>query len=41
MRIVSWNCNGKFREKYRYLLKLQADILVIQECENPSELPTI
>lgn len=35
MRIVSWNANGKFREKYKTILDLDADIYVIQECENP------
>mgnify|MGYP000989620219 CR=1 FL=1 len=35
MRVVTWNCNGKFREKYRAIKKLDADIYVIQECENP------
>lgn len=38
MRIVSWNCNGKFREKNRAISDLQADIYVIQECENPKEI---
>lgn len=37
MRIVSWNCNGKFREKFCDILLLDADIYVIQECENPAE----
>lgn len=35
MKIVSWNANCKFREKYTDVAKLGADIYVIQECENP------
>ena len=35
MKIVSWNANCKFREKYTEIAKLGADIYVIQECENP------
>lgn len=42
MKIVSWNCNGKFREKITSIIKdpdtyLDGDIYVICECENPDE----
>ena len=36
MRIVSWNCNNKFREKYKEVLSLKADVYVIAECEDPA-----
>ncbi len=34
MKIISWNCNGKFREKYKFIMQEDADIYIIQECEN-------
>ncbi len=41
MKIVSWNCNGKFREKFQDISALEADIYVIQECENPAESTSV
>ena len=37
IKIVSWNCNGKFREKFNEIIEEDADIYVICECENPAE----
>ena len=34
MKILSWNCNLKFAKKYEKLESIDADILIIQECEN-------
>ena len=36
MRIVSWNCSGALRKKLGILLALEADIYIIQECEDPA-----
>ena len=35
MKIVTWNCYQKFRELYNEIIKEDADIYVIQECEDP------
>lgn len=43
MKIISWNCNGKFRETIKSIIDedletyLDADIYVICECENPGD----
>ena len=36
MKIITWNCNGKFSEKFPNILEENADIYMIQECKNPS-----
>ena len=35
MKIISWNCNGALRKKFEFISKLDADIYIIQECEDP------
>lgn len=37
MKILTWNCNGALRNKFDNLSDFNADIIVIQECENPAE----
>jgi exodeoxyribonuclease III len=38
MRLVTWNCQGKFREKAAHITAALPDIAVIPECENLERL---
>ena len=35
MKIFNWNCNGGLRNKLDCIKKVDADLFVIQECEDP------
>ncbi len=36
MKVLTWNCNGALRRKIKWLTPFKADIMVVQECENPA-----
>lgn len=38
MKLVSWNCNGAFRNKFELLERYEPDIMIIPESENEEEL---
>lgn len=38
MKLISWNCNGAFRNKYQALNYFNADVWVIPESESPATL---
>lgn len=41
MKILTWNCNGGFRNKLHLFRQIDADIFVIQECENTAQAQRI
>jgi exonuclease III len=36
LRILTWNCHGAFRRKHKQIAIYQADVAIIQECEDPA-----
>ena len=37
MKIVTWNCNGGLRNKLHAVDSLDADLVVVLECEDPAQ----
>jgi hypothetical protein len=36
LNLVSWNCAGAFRTKFQALARFDADLHIVQECEDPA-----
>lgn len=36
IKVLTWNCNGALRRKWSALEAFDADLLIIQECEDPA-----
>lgn len=36
IKVLTWNCNGALRRKRTALDVFDADLLIIQECEDPA-----
>tara|TARA_R110002049_G_scaffold308133_1_gene511028 strand:+ start:757 stop:1491 length:735 start_codon:yes stop_codon:yes gene_type:complete len=37
LKIITWNCNGALRKKFESISDFDADMYIIQECENPAQ----